>query len=76
MIVLRAKVLGGWFVVNESTILSEGAEFEFVAFDGPGEDGLDGESRAASLEAAAEDLRHGRTRDADAVFASVASRHR
>ena len=79
MIVVRAKVQRGRLVLDEPTALPEGSELELVALESHEDDGLDAESRAAleaSLEAAAEDLRDGRTRDAAAVFADLAARRR
>jgi hypothetical protein len=68
---LRARVQNGRIIVDETTDLPEGTELELVRTD---EDDMSAEERAeldAVMLNAVENLRAGRTTDADAVLAEL-----
>lgn len=78
---LKAHVRGGRLVLDEPTELPEGTEVELVAVDdevlASGGDHLDDEERErlhASIERGREDVRAGRTVDAEQVIAKLRAR--
>ena len=77
---LKAQVRGGRLVLDEPTDLPEGEVIELVALDGVlagGGDYLDDEERRRleqSIERGLEDVRGGRTVDADTVIARLRAR--
>lgn len=77
---LKAHVKGGRLVLDEPTDLPEGADLELVPLDevlGSGGDSLDGEERRRlheSIERGLDDVRAGRTVDAEQALARLRAR--
>ncbi len=78
---LKAQVRGGRLVLDEPTNLPDGTEVELVAVDDEGlangGDDLDDEERRRlheSIERGVEDVRAGRTIDAEQVIAKLRAR--